>query len=83
METEPCSQCGEQISTDVRTCPECDFAPWKPLLALGILGPCFGMWTGVILLFLSALLPLALVAWGIGALTLLALPGALFAYPTD
>ena len=83
MDQASCSECGEQISTDVRTCPECGFAPWKPLLALGILGPCCAFIIGLVLLFLSGIPLLADAVWGIGALTLFAWGGVLFGHPTD
>ncbi|EMA69323.1 hypothetical protein C461_03143 [Halorubrum aidingense JCM 13560] len=83
METQPCGDCGEPIPTDVRSCPECGFAPWKPLLGLGVLGAPCSLWIGFFLLFLSGIPLLAYVVWGIGALTLLALPSAVFARPTD
>jgi len=83
METAPCSECGEQIPTDTRTCPECGWAPWKPLAGLGVLGAPCALWIGFLLLFLSAIPLLAYIVWGIGALTLLAIPAAFAARPTD
>lgn len=83
MDTEPCGECGEQISTDVRACPECDFAPWRPLAGLGILGAPCSIWIGFLLLFVSSIPWLAYGVWLIGALTLLALPAAVIARPTD
>ncbi|QRG24128.1 hypothetical protein [Halorubrum coriense] len=83
MDHEPCGECGESIPTDTRTCPECGFAPWKPLVGLGLLGAPCSIWIGALLLLLSGIPLLAYAVWGIGVLTLLAIPAAFIARPTD